>query len=125
MSTQEIANRLVELCRQGDYETCYKELYSPDVWSIEPQGAMMEKIQGLEALAEKGKKWNEMMEEFHGSSVGEPIVSGNHFALTMMMDATFKETGREKMEEICVYEVQDGKIVKEQFFYPMPQAPAE
>lgn len=120
MSTQEIANRLVELCRKGEFETCYKELYSPDVWSIEAEGSPNRKVQGLEAIAEKGKQWNEMMEEFHGSSVGDPIVSGNHFACTMMYDATFKEGGRTKMEEICVYEVKDGKIVKEQFFYPLP-----
>lgn len=117
MNTQEIANRLVELCRQGDYQTCYKELYSPEVWSIEPESMPNNKIQGMEALAEKGKKWNEMMEEFHGSEMGEPVVAGNHFSLRMMYDATFKDRGREKMEEICVYEVKDGKIVKEQFFY--------
>ena len=58
-----------------------------------------------------------MMEEFHGAAIGDPIVSGNHFSCSMMMDATFKETGRERMDEICVYEVKDGKIVKEQFFY--------
>lgn len=125
MSTQEIANRLVELCRQGDWETCYKELYSPDVWSIEPEGAMGGKVQGLEAIAEKGKKWNEMMEEFHGSEVGDPVVAGNHFSMTMMMDATFKGVGREKMEEVCVYEVKDGKIVKEQFFYEVTPQPQE
>lgn len=28
-----------------------------------------------------------------------------------------KEYARVKMEEICVYEVKDGKIVKEQFFF--------
>jgi hypothetical protein len=36
----------------------------------------------------------------------------------MSFDATFKGGGRTKMDEICVYEVKDGKIVKEQFFYP-------
>lgn len=117
MTTQEVANRLVELCNAGDYETCYKELYSPQCVSIEPKGAMMERCEGLEAMAEKGKAWNEMMEEFHGSAIGEPIVADNHFSLTMMMDATFKGKGREKMNELCVYEVKDGKVVKEQFFY--------
>lgn len=117
MSTQEVANRLVELCRQGDFETCYKELYSPDAWSIEPEHSQTPIAKGMEAIAKKGEQFNEMMEEFHDSSVGDPIVSGNHFSLAMMMDATFKETGREEMNEICVYEVKDGKIVKEQFFY--------
>lgn len=117
MTTQEIANRLIELCRKGDYATAYSELYSPDCVSIEPKGTPLEICNGLEEMAEKGKVWNEMMEEFHGSSIGEPIVADNHFCLPMMIDATFKETGREKMNELCVYQVKDGKIVKEQFFY--------
>ncbi len=117
MTTQEIANKLVEYCRSGDYENCYKELYSSDCISLEPPGAMIERAEGLEAMAEKGKKWNESMEEFHGSSVGEPIVAGNHFSIPMMVDATFKNRGRQKTEEICVYEVKDGRIIKEQFFY--------
>jgi hypothetical protein len=35
----------------------------------------------------------------------------------MGMDVTMKGQGRSKMDEIAVYEVKDGKIVKEQFFY--------
>jgi len=35
----------------------------------------------------------------------------------MMSDATFKEIGRCKMKELCVYEVADGKIKTAQFFY--------
>ncbi len=119
MTTQEIANRLVELCRKGDFKTVYEELYSPDCVSIEPKGSEMEICEGLEAMAAKGKAWNESMEEFHGSSLGEPIVADNHFCMTMMMDATFKDVGREKMNELCLYEVKDGKIVKEQFFYTL------
>ena len=30
---------------------------------------------------------------------------------------TIKGAGRTKMDEIAVYEVKDGKIVKEQFFF--------
>ena len=67
MSTQEIADRLVELCREGKYQECYQELYAPDAVSIEPKGAMIERAEGLEAMAEKGKKWNDMVEDFHGS----------------------------------------------------------
>ena len=119
MTTQQIANRLVDLCRQGDFETVYRELYAPHCVSIEPKGSPMEVCEGLEAMAAKGKAWNESMQEFHGSSVGDPIVAGDHFSLTMIMEATFKEGGRQKMEEICVYEVNNGKVVKEQFFYAM------
>jgi len=37
MTTQEIATKLVDLCRKGDFETVYRELYSPDCVSIEKE----------------------------------------------------------------------------------------
>lgn len=120
MEIQELAHKLVDYCRKGDYQVCYQELYSQDCESIEPEGAMMPYAKGLEAMAEKGKAWNEMVEEFHGGEVGDPIICGNHFSLAMTLEATFKNVGRMKMEEICVYEVRDGQVVKEQFFYYVP-----
>jgi hypothetical protein len=71
----------------------------------------------LDAIKKKGEQFNEMVEEMHGGYVGEPIVAGNYIALAMGMDVTFKGMGRKKMDEIAIYEVRDGKIVKEQFFY--------
>ena len=47
----------------------------------------------------------------------EPLVGGNHISLAMGMDVSMKGMGRMKMDEVVVYEVKDGKIVKEQFFY--------
>ena len=118
MSTQEVANRLVELCRKGEYETCYKELYSPNAVSIEPNADFgPPRTEGMEAIRKKGEAWSAMIEEMHGSSVGDPVVAGNHFSCAMMVDWTMKGAGRQKMEEICVYKVEDGKIVSEQFFF--------
>ena len=120
MTVQEIANRLVELCNNGDYQTCYDELYAPDARSIEPEGVPFEReVKGMEAFKIKGEKWKETLIEVHGGKVGDPIVAGNHFCCTSSLDATFKEGGRMNFEELCVYEVKDGKIVKEQFFYSM------
>ena len=72
---------------------------------------------GQEAIRLKGQKFNELIEEMQGGYTGEPIIGGTHFSLTMGMDVTMKGRDREKMDEICVYEVKEGKIVKEQFFY--------
>ncbi len=118
MTTQEIANKLVSYCREGKYQQCYEELYSPDVVSMEPEGVPMQRVQGLAGIQEKGKHWGEMIEEMHDSSITDPVVCGNHFSCGMVMDATFKGGARQRMEEICVYEVQEGKVVLEQFFYP-------
>jgi hypothetical protein len=86
MTNKEIANRLVELCKAGDYETCYKELYAQDAKSIEPRGDQWEIIQGMEAFAAKGKEWNATIEEFYGSTISEPVVADDFFSLKMGMD---------------------------------------
>ncbi|HXO74218.1 MAG TPA: SnoaL-like domain-containing protein [Puia sp.] len=118
MTTQEIASRLAELCSKGDYATAQNELYAEDAVSIEPHGTpeFEKETKGLDAIKEKAKKWESMVEEAHGVKVSEPLVTGNSFAVTMAMDITMKGQGRMNMTELCVYNVKDGKIVSEQFF---------
>jgi len=124
MTTQEVAQRWAELCRKGDFKTCYEELYSPQCVSIEPQGAQWERAEGLEQMAQKGEKWNDSIEEVHGSEVGEPLVAENFFTARQSMDVTYKEGGRVNFEELSMYRVENGKIVSEQFFYT-PQPPTQ
>lgn len=117
MTTHEVANRLVELCRQGQLEQAQTELYADNVVSIEPENAPMNHVEGLENIKEKGRKFSEMVEEFHGATISDPVVGNNHFALSWALDTTMKGMGRQQMNEICLYEVKDGKVVREQFFY--------
>jgi ketosteroid isomerase-like protein len=77
----------------------------------------LQSVEGLPAIRQKGKQFEEMVEEMHGGYSSDPLVTGNHFAVAMGMDVTMKGAGRVKMDEIALYEVKDGKIVKEQFFY--------
>ena len=77
----------------------------------------MQSVEGKEAIRKKGEMFNEMIEEMHGGYSREPQVAGNFFSVVMGMDVTMKGAGRMKMDEIAVYEVKDGKIVKEQFFF--------
>ncbi len=117
-TTQEIANRLVELCRVGDYNTVYDELFHPEVVAIEPDTARVPgKTVGVDAIKAKGEEFNAMIEEMHGGFVSDPLVAGNFITLTMGFEATFKGRGRVKEEEVIVYKVEDGKIVSEQYFY--------
>ncbi|MEL6122948.1 MAG: SnoaL-like domain-containing protein [Bacteroidota bacterium] len=117
MTVTEVANRLVTLCREGKYEEVYQELYSPDCVSIEPQGAFIERAEGMVEMQKKGEAWNNMLQEMHGSSVGDPIIGEDHFACTMFLDCTFKNGHRSAETELCVYKVSDGKVVEERFFY--------
>ena len=122
MNTQQVANRLVELCRRGEFSKAQEELYAQDAVSIEPEGApggALGNARGMDAIREKGKAFDQTYETIHGISVSEPLIAGEFFSLTMGMDGTWKEGGRYTIEEICVYRVRDGKIVLEQFFYPV------
>jgi hypothetical protein len=118
MNTQQIAKRLAELCRQGKFEAAQKELFADDAVSIESHATsdFPKETKGLGAIIQKGHKWNEMVEQVHGCTASDPLVSGNAIAMTLAMDITMKGRGRAKMEELCVYEVKEGKIASEQFF---------
>lgn len=117
MTTQEVANRFYELSQKGDWNAIQDELYADNCVSIEPDFAPVPKVEGMEAIKAKGVQFQSMTEEVHSGYCNEPIVAGNHFSCAMGMDITMKGQGRMNMDEIAVYEVKDGKIVKEQFFF--------
>lgn len=119
MTTQEIASRFHALAQNGEWSKIYDELFSKDAESIEPNkaGVGLKSVKGMDQIHKKGKEWEATIEQVHGGYTNAPQVAGNFFSLTMGFDATFKGQGRQKMDEVCLYEVKDGKIVKEQFFY--------
>ena len=125
MTTQEVANRLVELCRQGKYEQAVKELYSPEIVSVEPEGMPNRIVKGLEGVAEKSVKFEAMLEKVNTSFISDPIVAENFFSCTMLMNVQFKGAPvATDMDEVCVYTVKEGKIVREEFFYTPQQQEA-
>ena len=115
--TQEVASRLVTLCSTGKFNEAQEELFADTAISIEPEHTTQPIAEGLEAIKSKGAEFQSAIEENHGGYVGEPVIAGNHFAVTMGMDVTMKDGNRMKMDEVVVYKVADGKIVSEQFFY--------
>jgi hypothetical protein len=118
MTTQEVANRFNELAQTGQWEQIHSELFADNAVSVEPPASQgMQSVEGLAAIKEKGKRFSEMVEEMHGGYSTPPVVGGKFFSVAMGMDCTMKGMGRQKMDEIAVYEVKDGKIAKEQFFY--------
>lgn len=122
MTTQEIAERLIALCRQGKFEIAQRELFSPEVISIEPYGTdrFPKETKGLNALLEKGRTFTALIEQVHAVSISDPLVADNAFACTMHLDLTIKGHGRVTNHELCVYGVKNGKIVSEQFTSRFP-----
>lgn len=117
MTTQQIAHRLVALCREARYEEAQRELYADDAVSHEPYATpnFAQETRGLPAIIEKGRKFSSMVETMHGTWVSDPLVAANSFACTMRLDVTMKGQGRMDMSELCVYTVKDGRIDSERF----------
>lgn len=119
LTTQQVAARFNELAQNNQYDVIQDELYDAEAVSIEPSHAamMLPNAEGLAAIKKKGEDFNAMIEEMHSGWCSEPVVGGNFFSVAMGMDVTMKGAPRMNMDEIAVYEVKNGKIVKEQFFF--------
>jgi ketosteroid isomerase-like protein len=118
MATKQVADRFYALSQEGKWDLILDELYSQEAVSVEPEHAHgLKSVNGLNQIKDKAKQWNAMIQEMHGGYSGQPQVAGNFFSVAMGMDVTMKGQPRSAMDEIALYEVKDGKIVKEQFFF--------
>ena len=123
-ATSAVAQELVALCRAGQNLDAIAKLYSTKIVSIEPVGddAMPAEMTGIDAIRQKNERWF-ANNDIHAVEVNGPFVGEHQFAVQYDFDATSKPTGRRvRMSEMALYTVQDGKIVREQFFYNPPGA---
>ncbi len=121
MTTQEVANRYYELARQGKWNEIQDGLHDDNVLCQEPEHVASRGLQvvtkGKEAVRAKSVANREMIETIHSQYCSEPTVAGNFFSVALKRDVTFKNRPRMNLEEICLFQVTEGKIVLEQFFY--------
>jgi hypothetical protein len=123
-STATVAQELVALCREGRNLDAIEKLYSPNIVSVESVATpnLPQEMTGIEAIRGKNVWWIEN-NDIHDARVHGPFVGENQFAVHYEFETTFKPTGqRSRMAEMALYTVEDGKIVREQFFYNMPGA---
>jgi hypothetical protein len=118
MTIREVADRFHGLAQQEKWFEIQDELFADDVRSIEPPGAQgLPNAQGKTAVRKKGEALVSQVEAVHASSTTQPVIGGNFFAVGRALDMTVRGVGRTQMNEVMVYEVKDGQIVSEQFFY--------
>ena len=118
MSTQQVATRLVELLRAGEFNTVYDELFHPtEVVHDEPQSPYFAHVVGVADIKSKDAQMQAGIASFEGMHVGEPAVARDYFAIPYQMKFTLQDGTAVDLDEIIVYHVRDGKIVLEKFFY--------
>jgi len=121
MTTQEVANRYCELAKQNKWTEILDELCAGDLVNKEPEHVITRGIQtttkGLEEIKAKGVANREKIEAIHSQHCSAPLVAGNFFTVELSRDITFKGRPRMNLEELAIFELRDGKIISEQFFY--------
>ncbi|MGL5012448.1 MAG: SnoaL-like domain-containing protein [Paracoccaceae bacterium] len=119
MNVKEIADALVAGCREGRERENLDVLYAPDAVSVEAMdmgdGAVTEGLAGIHGKHD----WWEANHEVRDATVAGPFMHGDdRFAVIFGMEGTNKASGETfKMQEVAVYHVANGKIVREEFFY--------
>jgi ketosteroid isomerase-like protein len=123
-STATVAQELTDLCRAGKNFEAIDKLYSPDIVSIESTGSeeMPQEMKGIDAIRGKNQWWFDN-HDVHDHKTSGPFVGEDQFAVEFAWDCTYKPTGqRFQMNEMALYTVEDGKIVRERFYYTVPGA---
>jgi len=113
-SVNEIASRLSSLCRELKFPDAYRELFSEHAESIDPIYGNVP-LNGLGKLLEREEKFLAAT-EVHGLTMSDPVFAGNYFCVGMTLDFTTQGQERRSVEELCMYKVENGKIVSQQFF---------
>jgi len=118
MSLRTVAQKFVELCRQGKNFDVMRTLYSPTIVSVEGDG---KETAGQDPVIKKSEDWV-ADKTFNGETVAGPFFNAanpDQFVVYFTLDITPKATGKRiTLEEVGVYTVnKEDKITREQFFY--------
>src|SRR5688572_6035435 len=118
LTTQEVAARFNELAQQEKWFEIQDEFFADNVKSIDPPNSpYFGYAEGKPSVRKKGEDFVKRIEEVHRVYTSEPLVSGNHFAVGREKDITVQGHGKIQINQIMLYEVKEGQIVLEQFFY--------
>jgi len=117
MSTQEVAERVVELVRQQAWYKALDTLYDKDIVSVEASASEGESAEkrGIDQVRGKIDWWLNAM-EVHSFTAKGPFVAHDRFVVQYDADVTEKNSKKRfQLSEVGVYTVKNGKIVREEF----------
>lgn len=94
----------------------WDKFWSPAVVSVEGAG-MAQAWSGRKAMEAKCDGWLNAF-TVHGCSAEGPYLGASGFSIKFRMDTEEKATGKRTLaEEVGVYTVHNGKIIREEFMY--------
>ena len=122
MNTEEVASKLVALCREQKWLEAINSLYAEDIVSVEAQeiGEMPAEMRGL---TQGGKQNGSSRRVRCMVARSKDRLSRAMFVVRFDLDVSDTGSGkRAKMSELGIYTVKNGKIIREEF---LPHAESE
>ena len=117
-TAREVVARFNELAQQEKWFEIQDEFFAENVKSIDPPNSpYFGYAEGTANVRKKGEDFVKRIEAVYKHYTTEPVVAGNHFAVGREVDITVQGFGRIQINQVMLYEVRDGEIVLEQFFY--------
>jgi hypothetical protein len=118
LTTHEVAARFDKLAQQEQWFEIQDELFADNVRSIEPSHSpYFNDADGKDSVRKKGEDWVAKIQQAHRTHTTHPVVGGNYFTVGREVDITVEGHGKVVINQIMLYEVRNGQIVLEQFFY--------
>jgi hypothetical protein len=117
MNTEEVATKLVEYCRKGEWMKAVDDLYAKGIVSVEARTmeSMPAEMRGIDQVRGKTEWWEKNM-QVHSAKVTGPFVARDTFVVEFDVDVTDKASNkRMQMSEVGIYSVKDGRVAREEF----------
>ncbi|QJF51833.1 nuclear transport factor 2 family protein [Roseobacter ponti] len=116
----ETGRKFVQAMRDRQGIANVHDMYAETAESVEavvPPGRYVRVASGRDAIKAKREDWLAGHEIHRLEADGPYLHPPNRFAVRFEVDVTQKATGRQmNLREIAVYSVEDGRIVREEFF---------
>jgi ketosteroid isomerase-like protein len=119
MNNSEIAAKYVALCKEHKNKEIVDSMFAPDAVSVEAiaMPGTDRTTKGVEGIHAKSKWWLDN-HTVHKAEVFGPYPHDNRFTVRFLYDVTNKPSGkRMTMDEVGLFTIENGKIVREEFFY--------
>ncbi len=123
MDVKALATEFVANCNSGRELHGLETLYADHAVSVEaypnPQTGTAV-TEGRDGIRGKHAWWAATFETHSMKATGPYMHGDDRFAVVFHATATEKASGQQsEMNEVAIYTVDDGKIVREEFFYTM------
>lgn len=99
---------------QGKIMEAFERYYADGVVMQEPGGKITE---GKEANRRREEEFVGSIQEVHSVELGAHAVNGDVSLSEWVMDLTFQDGNRNRLEQVAVRHWNDGLVVRERFYY--------